>query len=712
MTPTSARNRYAAVLGWLVLLLAGQAASLLLISAGHMVGYQHYRFVFSDRWDWIGAAVLVLQALLVAAGLRSRWGTIAAWTSAHLSRTRLLVLLLAVGVTSATVSRSPMEYGTELLVAFLVQLIAIGNVILVVWASSETRGAVDRIVGQSSSASYAAPRTDVFALAAACWVVVVSAILAVYSYQQHPHVPDEVVYLLHARYLAEGMLTMPAPPAPLAFNIDLMQFEATRWYSPVPPGWPFVLAAGVWAGVPWLVNPILGGLNILLAHRVLSEMYDRSTARLATLFLALSPWFVFMSMNIMTHQATLFFALLAALAVSRMRRRRLQPAPFGWSDAFAALGGGAAIGAVSLVRPLEGLATALLLGVWSLPPQWWGLLSTRFSGRSESSELRSQDERHLLRGGWSRIRQFVPSALLTVGAIASGAMVRPYNAMITGDPSYFPIMAYIDNYYAKGSNDLGFGPNRGLGWTGLDPFPGHGAADVVVNANLNITTTNTELLGWATGSLLPIFLLFAFGRIKRADWWHVAVLAVIAGVHSFYWFSGGPDFGARYWFLIVVSCTALAARGVMELGETMPGARSDADVGPNRAVRGALALCVVALLTFFPWRAIDKYYHYRNMRPDIREMARNGQFGNSLVFIRGNRHPDYASAAPYNPLDLNAEVPLYVWDSSREAREQALEAYPERNVWFVDGPTRTGDGFRIVAGPLSAAQARTQPYAE
>ena len=36
-----------------------------------------------------------------------------------------------------------------------------------------------------------------------------------------------------------------------------------------------------------------------------------------------------------------------------------------------------------------------------------------------------------------------------------------------------------------GTNDLGFGANRGLGWSGLDPFPGHGVLDVIVNAALN-----------------------------------------------------------------------------------------------------------------------------------------------------------------------------------------------------------------------------------
>jgi hypothetical protein len=270
-------------------------------------------------------------------------------------------------------------------------------------------------------------------------------------------------------------------------------------------------------------------------------------------------------------------------------------------------------------------------------------------------------------------------------------------------------MAYIDKYYAKGSNDLGFGANRGLGWPGLDPFPGHGPVDVVVNANLNITSINTELLGWATGSLFVIMLLIALRRLTRPDWAHVIVVLTIAGVHSLYWFSGGPDFGARYWFLIIVSCVALAARGVEEVGASLSGAtpgERERTAGLPHATRAALALSCVTLLVFFPWRAADKYYHYRNMRPDVPRLAAAHGFGRSLVFVRGRRHPDYASAAAYNPLDLNADVPLYAWGVSPAARAEALRVYADRPVWILDGPTRSGSGFRVVAGPLTAAEAQ------
>lgn len=174
----------------------------------------------------------------------------------------------------------------------------------------------------------------------------------------------------------------------------------------------------------------------------------------------------------------------------------------------------------------------------------------------------------------------------------------------------------------------------------------------------------------------------------------LAMIAGVIGTHTFYWFSGGPDFGARYWYLILLPCLALAASATVEIDRTAQ--------GRGRAALGTLLLCLSALVTFVPWRAMDKYYHYRGMRPDIRTLAQRYDFGSSLILVRGNRHPDYHSAATYNPLDLRAKQPVYAWDRDSTTREAVLRAYPDRPVWLGDGPSVTGEGYRVVAGPLPA----------
>jgi hypothetical protein len=645
--------------GYLGLLVVGQAALLQLAEAGPRVAYQHLR-PLSRMWAERPAALafLALQSVVVLAGLWRHRAAFATLLRAVPRRAGLGFCALALILGSATLSRSPATYVAELVSASLCQAIALGTVVLALLAlpgaaADGIAAVIDRILGDpAGEALVDAPAVDRFAAVLAIWVTLVAVILNRVAYQGHPHVPDEVAYLFHAKYFAKGLLWLPPPRVPAAFDIDLLTLEPTRWFSPVPPGWPAMLAVGEWLGVPSLVNPLLAGLNVLLAYLLLLELYDRRTARTALLLLALSPWHLFLAMSYMNHTFTFTAALIAALGIARSRRG----ARVAWP-----LAAGAGAGVVGLIRPLEGMIVAVLLGLWALAPR-------------------------------QRRWDLIPAIAFSVGTLVVGGLVFPYNKALTGDPKVFPIMQYTDSHYGPGTNALGFGANRGLGWGGLDPLPGHGPLDVLINANLNGTSVNLELLGWATGSLLPLALLLFLMPWRRGDRFMLAMIGGVVGMHSFYWFSGGPDFGARYWYLILLPCVGLAASAITRIDRSA--------MGGGRAILAALALAWSALFTFLPWRAADKYYHYRGMRPDIRTLARTRDFGASLVLVRGNRHPDYHSAAIYNPLDLDAPQPIYAWDRDSTTRAAVLRAYPRRPVWYVDGPTVTGDGYRIVAGPF------------
>jgi hypothetical protein len=652
---------------WLALLLVGQGAALVLISAPNGVLYQHFRLDPLTPTRLAALGILALQLLWVGMALAPRLRAILDWARVTLGIPAAILVAFFVVLTSAALSRDLVQYAGELAFATAVQLLNLATVICL--CAALPRPGLEAFEARLDRLEEGLPPggtgggLDRFALVLAAFVVVIGALLAVLVYERHPHVPDEVGYLLHAKYLAGGMLSMPLPPVPEAFDVDLMDFDGSRWFSPVPPGWPFVLALGQLAGVPWLVNPILAGICVLLASGVLAELYPARTRRLALLLLATSPWFLFMSMNFMNHQASLACALAATWLVAQARRRdRARLALM--------LAGGAFIGLLSLVRPLEAVAVALLLGLWSLT----------------------------MRSGFFRL---APSVALVVGTLATGLLSRPYNAFMTGSPSYHPIMAYFDKHYASGANNLGFGPNRGLGWVGLDPFPGHGPLDVAVNAALNLFAINVELLGWATGSLLLIALLAASRRLQRSDWLMAAAISMIAGIHSFYWFSGGPDFGARYWYLVILPGVALTARGAEVLAASLA---TRVTAARERTAVGVLACVLTSLLLFVPWRSVSKYHNYRLMRPDIRALAERYQFGRSLVLVSGKRHPDFDSAVIYNPLDLSADTTVYAWDASPAARERVVLHYADRHIWLVDGPTMTGGAFRVRAGPLTADQ--------
>ena len=99
---------------------------------------------------------------------------------------------------------------------------------------------------------------------------------------------------------------------------------------------------------------------------------------------------------------------------------------------------------------------------------------------------------------------------------------------------------------------------------------------------------------------------------------------------------------------------------------------------------GLACLCLMSLVTFVPWRAVDKYHQFRGMRSDVRDLANEHAFGESVVLVRGQRHPDYASAAVYNPVDLAAPETIYAWDRGPDDQVKPASRPPNHSV-----PTRT-----------------------
>ncbi|MEK7832701.1 MAG: hypothetical protein AAB401_16530, partial [Acidobacteriota bacterium] len=303
---------------WFALALIGQAATLQMIEAGQQIRYQHYRplGVLLASSPWL-LALLAVQTVLVLIGFRGRWGQIKSWLSRNFKLWQLTGIGLIFFFTGATVSREIGLYLQELPLTAFIQTVNLMNLILAIRAIPEStltagRSRVEQITGWEGSE---ANRIDRFAVTAAIGATVLAALLSFFSYQRHPHLGDEIAYLYHARYLATGVLAMPMPIPLEAFDLDLFDHDAARWYCSPPVGWPLVLALGVLVNADWLVNPVLGGICVLLAFLLVSELYDRRTARLTALLLALSPWHALVSMSYMTHTASLAFALLAAVAV-------------------------------------------------------------------------------------------------------------------------------------------------------------------------------------------------------------------------------------------------------------------------------------------------------------------------------------------------------------------------------------------------------------
>jgi hypothetical protein len=215
--------------------------------------------------------------------------------------------------------------------------------------------------------------------------------------------------------------------------------------------------------------------------------------------------------------------------------------------------------------------------------------------------------------------------------------------------------------------------------------------EALFNNVMQATSLNVELFGWGIGSLAPIVLFLVRRRFTRTDLLLLFSIAFVAGAYSLYWYGSGPDFGPRYWFLMLPALLALSARSLLDIGKL---------VGLRWVHLGVGALGVITLLTFMPWRAVDKYYRYWGMGPEVRQYLASKSLGRSLVLVRGERQPDFASAIAYNPVNLSADAPIFAYESDDATRAELLAAYPDRQLWILDGPSRTKTGYHL-SGPIT-----------
>ena len=589
--------------------------------------------------EWVAVAVMVAEVavalrvlarlgigrLAAEAGLRLGWGRIAIF----LVLTTLFAspILNYVGRGAGAAYAAHVVVGGALLSLHLVVLIAMS------------------LVKSPVSGLY-----RLSPVAPAAFTVAASLALGAFAFQHLPHVEDEVAYLFQARTFAAGALSVPAPPEAAQPGLDyyLLQVRDGRWFSTSVPGWPLALAPFAALGVPWLLNPLLAGLSVLLAYRIALRRLGRDQADLVALMMASSPWLLAAAASLMPHTLTLTLMLFGWWMVIRAEGagragRRL----------FAA---GLAFGWIFLTRPLDGLILGGLTGVWVLAGP---------------------------RGSVAR------AAVYGAGCVATGALLLLHNLAMTGSPLRMALSDYLDAHWAPGANAFGFGPAIGPpgGWGRLDLWPGHGPAEAVLNT-INLTASlQFDLLGWSVGSLALLYAFFLWTRGKRVfDWVMVSVAATVILVMAFYWFADSYYFGPRYWFLAAFPLFYLSARGYDALRARFP-----AGEGAHVRIDSILALsCLFGLLVFTPWRGAMKYHEYGNFHASYRRALAAGAFGNAIVLVARNGEP--GSAFMLNDPWFAADRPIFLLDTGTLDEAALKAAFPGREIIRYDAGWQPREG--------------------
>src|SRR6185503_8855109 len=124
-----------------------------------------------------------------------------------------------------------------------------------------------------------------------------------------PNSGDEYSYYVSAEIFARGRLSVPSPPSREFFDFTHVINDG-KFYGKYPPGWPALLAVGVRLGVPWLVNPLIGALTLLVIDRLARRHFSPAVATTALLMCAANPYFIFTSASYFSHSSCLLFTTL------------------------------------------------------------------------------------------------------------------------------------------------------------------------------------------------------------------------------------------------------------------------------------------------------------------------------------------------------------------------------------------------------------------
>ena len=477
------------------------------------------------------------------------------------------------------------------------------------------------------------PRLTIGVLAAASFVATTA--LAYVVHRPYPHISDGFAYYFQAKVFASGALTAPAPIVPESFRFEWLAVHDGRWFSIFPPGWPVLLAAGIELGVPALVNPLLGALCVVVIYRLGAALFDVKHGILCAILCCLSPFFLFMSSEFMSHTAALLFTSLSTLYHVRAHSAR---SGTGW---FAV--SGAAAGAAFLIRPLD----ALVIWAAQIAHGLWTVRSAR-----------------LIRG-----------ALVSAACLAGGiALYLAYNRVLVGAWFSGPLALVAPN------NRLGFGP--AIGYPLAFETAGHSPWRALVNLNHNAAVMSQDLFGWPVTSLFFVLVLAAFGTTDRRHWLSGTIILSIVAAYSLFWYHG-EAYGARFYFTLLPHILLLTVAGIRQA----PAVVARLFAGANAATASRVVVAFVTLCVIFGWTVyvpkisfISPYFNHKGVNDGFDEFRRRERLDRAIVFVHAPEPLYYGPALLANEIPPEHGSVIYVRDLDDAANARVLAAFPGRSV--------------------------------
>lgn len=522
-------------------------------------------------------------------------------------------------------------------------------------------------------------------------VALLAALISDQVFGRIPHVQDSIAQLFQARIFANGRLWWPAPPMAEFFDYTHVILQDGRWYSQYPPGHSLLLVPGVWAGLPWLINPILAGLSAAGACVLAGDLFGPPVARVTGLLALVSPFLLIMAGGFMSHPGCLFAVTWFLVFLFRALKSG-RPGEGAAAGAFLCL--------AVLIRPYSALGAA---GPFLLYAAW-----------------------RILRGG----RRLAQAGMwIAAGGAAGVILLALYNWGTTGDPL---LPGYVKLH----------GESHGLGFGKGSWGPPHTLHRGLRAAGQSIGALNARLFEWPATSLWPLALAFVPLGHRRTLPLRLLLLAGPAGlllVHIFYWYHD-LCFGPRYLYEALAPVLVLSAFGLVMAGRLAarlfpPGAAALLRAAPAAVLVLGLvaysgAVRIPALFRMSPEAAASEpgtgprmasYFQrfgreFWGVSPYMSRLVERQAMQPALVFTRfvepefpvpQMRHLWFGSAFAMMDPDMGGAGIVYARDLG-DANRHLADMFPRRSVYLYTGSIEHGR-LDLLRGPVSFNSDSAQP---
>jgi len=513
-------------------------------------------------------------------------------------------------------------------------------------------------------------------LLSALFVLIVTNLFSYAFFRHIPHINDEFGYLFQAKIFSLGQLSVPSPCDPQAFDFAHI-INNGRWYSQYPPGFPLILLLGLMAGVPWLVNPLLGALSIGIFYFLGKEIYGEAEGRLTAVLGALSIWFLLTSSTMLSHTSSMFFFSIFLLYLFKSLRT---PAVAN------GLAAGLGLGIAFLIRPYNVVAVCFPLVLY------FGIQAIKRP----------------------RLRVKNILAFTAVLLIAAAALML-YNQLTNGHPLR---MGYVVRYGEE--HGVGFGRS---GYLGISHTPARGLFMIADN----MAALNKYLFGWPLTSLLFLVpFIVPLGEDKKRS---TADLLILSGFISlatglFLYWGSFVLVGPRMFFEALPLWLLMTARGIQKtpamLFRLLP--RIPVETW-RKGLAGVLGMFTLIAFCFTFPRWIDPpntedpnqtfVKDFRGVTERIHNTVAQLRLGKSLIIMKFLYSPQpefpnglWGSGFLRNDPLLQNEI-IYAQDRGA-ANSELFLCFPERHIYHFVGTLDKGmlfplafrDGRSITGAPI------------